>query len=202
MFEHIQQYGLIDAGGIRYRPRAYGDPQPDGTWDGWLVFFPLGGGTAIAPPGPESTQSTVAVLAVWAAGLTPVYLEGALARALRTAQQAPLINRLKDAEYESLDHAERMETAAAVERTAADLDEADARTARADAERLRRERLTVEGALAAIEEEAAKVEANTHEEAARDARAIAADAKRRRRSAQAEAISERQPKHQATNKKK
>ena len=202
MFEHIQQYGLIDAGGIRYRPRAYGDPQPDGTWDGWLVFFPLGGGTAIAPPGPASTQSTVAALAVWAAGLTPVYLEGALARALRTAQQAPLIARLKDAEYESLDHAERMQTVAAVERTAADLDEADARTARADAERLRRERLTVEGALAAIEEEAAKVEANTHEEAARDARAIAADAKRRRRSAQAEAMSERQPKQQATNKKK
>jgi hypothetical protein len=90
MFEHIQQYGLIDAGGIRYRPRAYGDPQPEGTWDGWLVFFPLGGGTAIAPPCPESTRSTVAALAVWAAGLTPVYLEGALARALRTAQQAPL----------------------------------------------------------------------------------------------------------------
>ena len=201
MFEHIQQYGLIDAGGIRYRPRAYGDPQPDGTWDGWVVFSPVGGGTAIAPPGPESTQSTVAALAVWAAGLTPVYLEGALARALRTAQQAPLIARLKDAEYESLDHAERMETAAAVERTAADLDEADARTARADAERLRRERLTVEGALAAIEEEAAKIEANTHEEAARDARAIAADAKRRRRSAQAEAMSERQP-QRATNKKK
>jgi hypothetical protein len=108
MFEHIQQYGLIDAGGIRYRPRAYGDPQPDGTWDGWVVFFPLGGGTAIAPPGPETTQSTVAALAVWAAGLTPVYLEGALARALRPAQQAPLIARLKDAEFESLDHAARM----------------------------------------------------------------------------------------------
>src|SRR4029453_14886146 len=185
MFEHIQQYGLIDAGGIRYRPRAYGAPHPDGTWGGGLVFFPLGGGTAIAPPGPESTQSTVAALAVWAAGLTPVYLEGALARALRTAQQAPLIARLKDAEYESLDRAERMEKAAAVESTAGALDEPDPRTARADAERLRRERLSVEGALAAIEEEAAKVEANTHEEAAPDPRAIAADAQRRPRSSPA-----------------
>ena len=64
--------------------RAYGDPQPDGSWDDWLVFFPLGRGTAIAPPSPETTQHTLADLAVWAAGLTPVYLEGALDRALGT----------------------------------------------------------------------------------------------------------------------
>lgn len=201
MFQNIQQYDLIEAGEIRFRPRAYGDPQPDGTWDGWVVFFPLGGGTAIAPPGPETTQRTMAALVVWASGLRPVYLEGALARALRPAPQSPLIAQLEDAESESLDHAERMETAAAVERTAADLDEADARMARADAEVLRRERLAVEGEAAAIEEEAARVEANMHEEAARDARAIAADAKRRRRSAQVEAMPRRQAKPRTPKKK-
>ena len=202
MFQNIRQYELIEAGGIPYRPRAYGDPQPNGKWDGWVVFFPLslGGTTAIAPPGPETTQSTLAALALWAAGLTPVYLEGALARALPPVQ-SPVIPRLKDAEYESLDHAERLEAAAAVERTAADLDEADARIARADAEKLRRERLAVEGEAAAIEEEAANVEANIHEEAARDARATAADAKRRRLSAQAEAMPGRQAKRR-THKKK
>ena len=162
MFQRMQQYERINAGGIWYRPRAYGDPQPDGTWDGWVIFFPLGGGTAVAPPSPETRQSTMAALAVWATGLTPVYLEGALARGLRVTEQAPLIGQLTHAEYEALDTAERLETAAEIERTAADLDEAGARAARADAERLRRERLAAEGTLAAIEEEAAKVEASVH----------------------------------------
>jgi hypothetical protein len=202
MFQRIQQYRPIAAGGTWYRPRAFGDPQPNGAWDGWLVFFPLSGATAIAPPSPETTQNTVAALAVWAAGLTPVYLEGALARALALAQQEPVIARLTDAEYEALDDAERLEAAAETERTAADLDDAAARIARADAERIRRERLAIEGVMAATQEEAAKVEANMHEQAARSPRAIAADAKRRRRSAEAEATPGRHPKRRATNKKK
>jgi hypothetical protein len=135
MFERIHQYGLIDAAGIWYRARAYGDPQPNGAWDGWLVFFPVGGGAAIAPPGPETTQTTLAALTLWAAGLTPVYLEGAMARALGLAQQVPLIARLSEAEYDALGDAEQLEAQAAVERSAADLDEAAARTARADAQR-------------------------------------------------------------------
>ena len=202
MFERIQQYGLIEAGGRWYRPRAYGDPQPDGGWDGWLVFFPLGGGTAIAPPSKETTQNTVAALADWAAALTPVYLEGAMARALGLARQVPLVARLTDAEYEALDDAERLDAAAEVERSAAGLDEAAARTARADAERIRRERLTIEGALAATQEQAAKIEANIHEQAARDARAIAADARRRRGSAKAEETRGKHPEQRGTNKKK
>ena len=144
----------------------------------------------------------MAALAVWATGLTPVYLEGALARALRVAQQAPLIRQLSHAEYEALETAERLETAAEVEGTAADLDEAGARAARVDAERLRRERLAAEGALAAREEEAAKVEASLHEQAAGAARASAADAKRRRRSAQAEATPGTHSARRATSKKK
>jgi hypothetical protein len=192
MFERIQQYELIDAAGIWYRPRIYGAPRLDGTWDGWLVFFPLSGGTAIAPSGPETTQSTVAALTLWAAGLTPVYLEGALARARGLAQQTPLIARLTDAEYEALADAQRLETAAELERTAADLDDAAASAARADAERIRRERLATEGAIAATEEAAANIEADIHEKAARDARAVAADAERRRRARQSEATPRRQ----------
>jgi hypothetical protein len=186
MFHRIQHYELIDSAGRWYRPRAYGDPQPDGTWNGWLVFFPVAGGPAIAS-GRETTQSTLGALEVWAAGLTPVYLEGALDRALRLAEQSPLLAQLADAEYEALDDAERLETAAEVERATADIDEAAASLARSDAERLRRERLATEGALAATEEAAAILDATVHEQAARDARAVAADAANRRRSAQAAA---------------
>jgi colicin import membrane protein len=183
MFQRIQQYDLIDAGGTWYRPRAYGDPQPDGTWDGWVVFFPVASRTAISPSAPETTQSTLAALTAWAAGLTPVYLEGALDRALRI-EPPSLVDRLTEAEYEALDDAERLEREADIERGAARLDETAARTARADAERIRRERLAAEAALAGTEEAAAKSEAERHEQAARDARAAAAAAARRRRSAE------------------
>jgi hypothetical protein len=187
MFQRIQQYEPIEAAGLLYRPKAYGDPQPDGTWDGWLVFFPVRGGTAIAPPGRETTQSTLAALARWATGLSPVYLDGALARARSFAQQTPVIARLTDAESEALDDAARLETAAEDERTAADLDEAAAAAARADAELIRRERLATEAAIAATDEAAASVEADMHELAAREARAVAADAQRRRHALQTEA---------------
>ena len=186
MFHRIQHYELIDSVGRWYRPRAYGDQQPDGTWNGWIVFFPLVSGPAIAS-GRETTQPTLAALEVWAAGLTPVYLEGALDRALRLAEQPPLLAHLADAEYGALDDAERLETAAEVARATADVDEAAASLARTDAERLRRERLATEGALAATEEAAAILEAKVHEQAARDARTDAADAAARRRSAQAAA---------------
>jgi hypothetical protein len=186
-FHRIQQYELIYTGGRWYRPRAFGDRQPDGTWHGWLTFFPIDGSSAIAPPGPETTQSTWAVLVGWAADLTLAYLEGALARALRLAQQPLLIDQLTHAEYEALEDAERLERSAEVERTAADLDEAAASGARADAERIRRQRLDTERALAATEEAAAKREANVLAQAAREARAVAADAVRRRRSAHAKA---------------
>jgi hypothetical protein len=201
MFHRIEEYELIDVGGRWYRPRAYGDPQPDGMWDGWLIFFPLGHGIAIAPPGPETTQGTMAALAVWAGGLSHDYLEGALARALGVAEESSIIARLTDAEYGVLEDAERLETAAEVERTAAELDDAAAKTARIDAERLRRERLAAESSLAAIEEDAAKVEATVHEQAARDARAVAADADRRRRSAQAEATAPTHTKGRGSKKK-
>lgn len=187
MFRRIQQYELIEVDGRWYQPRAYGDPQPDGTWNGWVIFFPVGRGIAIAPPSPETTQRTEAALAVWATELTTLHLEGALARALGLLDQPQIIARLSDAEYEALEDAERFETAAELERTAAELDDAAAITARIDAERLRRERLATESALAATEEDAAKIEATLHEQAAREARAVAADAERRRRTAQAEA---------------
>jgi hypothetical protein len=166
MFQRIRHYNLIDVSDRFYRPRAYGDPRADGTWDGWLVFFPLDGGPAVATDR-ETTQATFEALTVWAAGLTPVYLEGALARALILAHQPSVIDQLEDAEYEALEDADELEMAAA--------------EARAGAERIRRERVVTESALAATEEVAATEVAERHEEAAREARAVAADAARRNR---------------------
>lgn len=197
MFQQIRQYGLIDVSGQWYRPRAYGDPQPDGTWDGWLVFFPVGGGSAIASDR-ETTQATLQALTIWAAGLTGVYIEGALARALELALKPGVIAQLEDAEYEALEDAERLETAAEVARVTATVDEMAAAEARADAERLGRDRLATESAMAATEEGAATKAAEVHEEAAREARAVAADAARRSRHAQADAT--RPKKHRSTKK--
>jgi hypothetical protein len=108
VFHYVQQYGLQRSGGRWYRPRAYGDPQSDGRWEGWLVFFPLDRGEAIAPPHPETKQTTFTALGAWAAALTPVYIEGALVRALTVAHRpAVLISELADVEYEALLDAER-----------------------------------------------------------------------------------------------
>ena len=53
MFHRIQQFGLIQVDGQVFRPRLYGDPQADGSWAGWVIFFPVPAGVAIAPPTPE-----------------------------------------------------------------------------------------------------------------------------------------------------
>jgi hypothetical protein len=198
MFQRIRQYSLIDVSGRWYRPRAYGDAQPDGTCDGWLVFFPVGGGAAIASDR-GTTQATFQALTLWAAGLTPAYIEAALARALALAYKPAVLAQLEDAEYEALEDAERLETAAEIERVRATADEIAAAEARADAERLRRERLATESAIAATEEVAATKAAEAHEEAAREARAVAADAARRSRDAQTDTM--RPKTHRSTKKR-
>jgi hypothetical protein len=186
VFHRIQQYPLLHYGGRTYRPRVYGEPQSDGRWGGWIVFFPLDGTPAVATDR-ETTQSTFESLRMWAAGVTSVYREGALVRALQLAAEPLVLANLSEAEYAALDDAERLQTAADIERTAANIDEAAAAAARADAERIREERLVTESALAAADEAAATIEADRHTRAAAQARAVAADAARRSRAAQTEA---------------
>ena len=200
MFHRIQQYPLVHYGGRTYRPRAYGEPQPDGSWGGWIVFFPLDGTPAVATDR-ETTQTTLESLGVWAAGVTSVYLEGAVVRALQLATEPLVPANLSEAEYAALDDAERLQTAADIERAAANVDQAAAAAARADAERLREERLVTESALAAADEAAATIEADLHEGAAAEARAIAADAARRSREAQTEAT-RRTRSHRSDRKKR
>ncbi len=74
-----------------YTARVCGQRRDDGLWDGWLEFVP-DDGSAVVPSQRETTQPNLVDLEYWATGLTPVYLEGALVRALKPppAVAAPL----------------------------------------------------------------------------------------------------------------
>lgn len=67
--------------GVVYRVRACGSVATDGLWHAWLEFTPLAGGVSVCSSR-ETTQPNRTDAEYWAAGLTPVYLDGALRRAL------------------------------------------------------------------------------------------------------------------------
>jgi hypothetical protein len=67
--------------GTQYEARACGSPMPGGTWQGWIEFVPAGGGEPIRTPR-ETTQPNRADTEYWATGVSAVYLDGALHRAL------------------------------------------------------------------------------------------------------------------------
>ena len=80
---------VVDQERRQYRAQACGAPKPDGLWEGWIEFVPLDGGPAVRSPR-ETTQPNGRDAAYWASGLTPIYLEGALSRALNpTVYRAP-----------------------------------------------------------------------------------------------------------------
>jgi hypothetical protein len=65
-----------------YRAQACGAATKSGTWEGWIEFIPVEGGKPVRSPR-ETTQPNRIDTVYWASGLSPTYLEGALARALR-----------------------------------------------------------------------------------------------------------------------
>lgn len=67
--------------GITWAARACGAERENGLWEGWVEFIPDAGGDLVAT-GRETTQPNRADTLYWATGLTAVYLEGALRRAL------------------------------------------------------------------------------------------------------------------------
>jgi hypothetical protein len=78
---------IVSVGGAAYHARVLGAPDPAGLWLGWLEFTPARGiGPTIATDR-ETTQPNRADLEYWASGLSRVYLEGALARALDRAAE-------------------------------------------------------------------------------------------------------------------
>jgi hypothetical protein len=72
---------VLSAAGTAYVAQACGRATAAGMWEGWIEFLPAKGGDAIRS-GRETTQPNRDDILYWATGLTPVYLEGALDRAL------------------------------------------------------------------------------------------------------------------------
>jgi len=83
MAEVLAQYPqlLVTSDGSKYVAQACGAPNVDGLWDGWIEFLPTQGGSPIRSSR-ETTQPNKTDAEYWASGLTAVYLEGALDRAL------------------------------------------------------------------------------------------------------------------------
>ena len=76
------QHPVIAPDGTHYEARACGAPMGDaGMWQGWIEFVPLSGGEPVRSRR-ETTQPNRVDTEYWATGVSAVYLEGALARAL------------------------------------------------------------------------------------------------------------------------
>jgi hypothetical protein len=84
---------VYDESGREYIARACGRECDDGHWEGWLEFVPLDGGVVVRS-GRETTQPNRVDTEYWATGLTPIYLEGALRRALNPVE---IVERVLDA---------------------------------------------------------------------------------------------------------
>ena len=85
---------MRDAGGDTYLIFVQGRSRPHDTWEGWLVFERQRDARRFNT-GIETTQPDAQAVLYWAGGLTDVYLEGALDRALsvniapRSISEAP-----------------------------------------------------------------------------------------------------------------
>ena len=66
--------------GVTYFAQACGAPNADGLWEGWIEFRSPDGHAVRSPR--ETTQPNRTDAEYWASGLSEVYLQGALDRAL------------------------------------------------------------------------------------------------------------------------
>lgn len=88
MAEVLAEYPApIEGGnGILYVARVCGAEGNNGLWQGWIEFVPVDGEGGVLRSPRETTQPNRVDTEYWATGLTPVYLEGALRRALNPLQ--------------------------------------------------------------------------------------------------------------------
>ena len=75
---------IVSRDGVAYYPRVCGKEDDIGRWEAWLEFEPNSGGPALSSAR-ETVQPNRTDVSYWAGGLTRVYLEGALERALDLA---------------------------------------------------------------------------------------------------------------------
>ncbi|HEX5759747.1 MAG TPA: hypothetical protein VF121_11175 [Thermoanaerobaculia bacterium] len=78
---------IVSRDGVRFFARACGR-QVDNHWEGWLEFESQGE-DAVLRSERETTQPNLTAAEYWASGLSEVYLEGALERALEPVATAP-----------------------------------------------------------------------------------------------------------------
>ena len=90
MAEVLVEYSdpVVSADGRTYLARACGSEMDNNRWQGWLEFIPVDAGPAVRSAR-ETTQPNRTDTEYWATGLTPVYLEGALDRALNPLVKVP-----------------------------------------------------------------------------------------------------------------
>lgn len=89
MAEVLVEFDAVLGGlGGRYVPRACARLNSDGLWEGWLEFTNVETGIVVRT-GRETTQPTRDDTRYWATGLSRVYLEGALERALTPPRRGP-----------------------------------------------------------------------------------------------------------------
>jgi hypothetical protein len=79
---------VVSKEGATYIARACGGETDKGMWQGWLEFVPIDSGEPVRS-GRETTQPNRKDTEYWATGLTPIYLEGALDRALNPLTKVP-----------------------------------------------------------------------------------------------------------------
>lgn len=77
---------IAAASGKAYLAQAVGKEVDGGLWDGWLEFQSVDDASDGLASGRETTQPNRKNIEYWAQGLTKVYLEGALSRAISLAE--------------------------------------------------------------------------------------------------------------------
>lgn len=76
------RHTVTDARGS-FNPRVLAREGPDGIWAAWLEFLPAGVARGVSYTTPQETrQHTRTAIERWASGITSIYAEGALVRAV------------------------------------------------------------------------------------------------------------------------
>jgi hypothetical protein len=86
---------IAGADGSRWAARACGRRGAINMWEGWIEFVPLDLDRKPIRSTRETTQPSREDLLYWATGLTPVYLRGALTRALEAPLTRPTPRRVR-----------------------------------------------------------------------------------------------------------
>jgi hypothetical protein len=78
--EHPTLVGGTDDNGHAYVAQIWGRALDNGRWEAWIVFVPVQDGGPMRRTERDTTQASREALDYWAAGVTSIYLQGALGR--------------------------------------------------------------------------------------------------------------------------